>query len=110
MKIAGVLVDMPVELNPESHGPCVVHEKTRKVLCVQALRAICGMSQAALPWHKKFRTEFEAEGLKFNPHDPCVANHQRKGLQHALLFHVNDLKSSNKDSRVNDEFKTWLAA
>jgi hypothetical protein len=105
MKIAGALVDMLVKLNPEPCGPCVVCEKTRKVPRVRALRAICGTLEAALLWHTKFQKELEAEGFKFNPCDPCVATCQRKGSQHVLLFHVDDLKSSHEDSRVNDEFE-----
>ena len=38
----------------------------------------------------------------------CVANCQRKGSQHTVLFHVEDLKSSHKDSRVNNEFERRL--
>ena len=37
MKIAGVLVDMLVQLNSELCGPCVVYENNRKVLHVQVL-------------------------------------------------------------------------
>jgi hypothetical protein len=50
----------------------------------------------------------EAAGFKFNPYDPCVANQLKKGPQHALLFHVNDLKSSHIDPRVNDDLNKWL--
>lgn len=35
MKIAGVLVELLVKINPELHGPFVVHEKGRKALCIQ---------------------------------------------------------------------------
>ena len=108
MKITGVLVDMLVELNPELYGPYVVYEKNRKVLYVQVIRAIYGMLEAALLWYKKFRKELEATGFKFNPYDPCVANRQEKGSQHTLLFHVDDLKSSHTNSRVNDELDKWL--
>jgi hypothetical protein len=108
MKITGVLVNMLVELNPELYGPYVVYEKNRKVLYVQVIRAIYGMLEAALLWYKKFRKELEAAGLKFNPYDPCVASRQEKGSQYTLLFHVDDLKSSHIDSRVNDELDKWL--
>ncbi len=108
MKITGVLVDMLVELNPQLYGPYVVFEKTRKVLYVQVLRAIYGMLEAALLWYKKFRNELEQEGFVFNPYDPCVANREQKGSQHTLLFHVDDLKSSHIDPKVNDEFDKWL--
>jgi hypothetical protein len=79
-----------------------------KVLCVQVIRAIYGMLEAALLWYKKFRKELEAVGFKFNPYDPCVAYRLKKGSQHTLLFHVDDLKSSHINSRVNDELDKWL--
>jgi hypothetical protein len=108
MQITGVLVDMLIELNPELYGPYVVYEKNRKVLYVQVIRAIYGILEAALLWYKKFRKELEAAGFKFNPYDPCVANRQEKGSQHTLLFHVDDMKSSHTNSRVNDELDKWL--
>jgi hypothetical protein len=93
---------MLVELNPELYGPDMVNEKNRKVLYVQMMRAIYGMLDAALLWYAKFRGELEQIGFKFNPYDPCVANHTEKGSQHTLLFHVDNLKSSHKDPKVND--------
>jgi hypothetical protein len=110
IKNLGVLVDMLVELNPELYGPYVVYEKHRrnKVLYVQMRRAIYGMLEAAILWYKKFRGELEQKGFKFNPYDPCVGNRTEKGSQHTLLFHVDDLKSSHKDSKVNDQFDKWL--
>ncbi|KAL7568952.1 hypothetical protein ACA910_000696 [Epithemia clementina (nom. ined.)] len=108
MKITGVLVDMLVKLAPEVYGPFVVFENGKKVLYVQVLKAIYGMLQAALLWYKKFRSDLEGQGFKFNPYDPCVANRQVKGSQHTILFHVDDLKCSHKNSRVNDDFAKWL--
>ena len=75
---------------------------------MQALRAIYGMLQAALLWYKKFRKDLEAQGFKFNPYDPCVANWKVKGSQHTILFHVDDLKCSHKKKTVNDDFAQWL--
>ena len=108
MKITGPLVDMLVELNQALYGPYVVMEKGRKVLHVVVLRAIYGMLEAALLWYKKFRKELEEVGFKFNPYDPCVANRVVRKLQQTIVFHVDDLKSSHKDPKVNDEFVTWL--
>jgi hypothetical protein len=68
------------------------------------MRAIYGMLEAAILWYKKFRGELEQTGFKFNPYGHCVANRTEKGSQHTLLFHVDDLKSSHKDSKVNDQF------
>jgi hypothetical protein len=72
------------------------------------MRAIYGMLEAAILWYKKFGGELEQKGFKFDPYDPCVANRTEKGSQHTLLFHVDDLKSSHIDSKVNDQFDKWL--
>jgi hypothetical protein len=53
-KITGVLVNMLVKLGPELYRLSVIYEKNRKVLYVQVMRAIYGMLEAALLWHKKF--------------------------------------------------------
>ena len=108
MKITGVLVDLLVELNPSLYGPKIVFEKGRKVIYVVVLRAIYGMLEAALLWYKKFRSDLEEKGFKFNPYDPCVANRMINGSQHTIIFHVDDLKSSHIDSKINDEFENWL--
>ena len=110
MKITGVLVDMLTQLNPELYGPYVVYERGRKVLYVQVLKAIYGMLQAALLWYNKFREDLEGQGFEFNPYDPCVANRMVKQKQHTIRFHVDDLMSSHVDSKVNDDFETWLQA
>ena len=46
-------------------------------------------------WYKQFRKELEKAGFKFNPYDPCVTNRKVKGLQHMIVFHVDDLKFSH---------------
>ena len=63
---------------------------------------------ASLLWYKKFKKDLVGEGFVFNPYDPCVANRQVKKSQHTIVFHVDDLKSSHADKKVNDEFEKWL--
>jgi hypothetical protein len=108
MKITGVLVDMLVQLDPELYGPYVVYEKGRKVLYVLVLKAIYGMLIASLLWYSKLKQDLETIGFEFNPYDPCVANRMIQGKQHTITFHVDDLKSSHVDSKVNDKFIDWL--
>jgi hypothetical protein len=108
MKITGVLVDMLVEINPQQYGPHVVYEKRGRVLYVQVLRAIYGVLESALLWYKKLRSGLEGVGFILNPYDPCTANRRKKGSQHTILSHVDDLKSSHKDKRVKDNFEQWL--
>ena len=44
----------------------------------------------------------------FSPYDPCVANRIVNKAQQTIVFHVDDLKSSHIDKKVNDEFEKWL--
>lgn len=116
MKITGVLVDMLAHIDPATCGPHVVFEKGQKVLHVQVLRATHGMSEAALMWCKKFRKDLEKRWFKFDPHDPCMANCncKKKGTQHTIAFHpafhVDDLKPSHTNPKVNVEVERWLQA
>ena len=42
-----------------------------------------------------------------NPYDVCVANRIVKGKQHTITWHVDDVKSSHVDPKVNDDFYEW---
>ena len=46
--------------------------------------------------------------FKLNPYDLCVANKMVNGKQLTVCWHVNDLKSSHIDPKVNDEFLQWI--
>ena len=63
---------------------------------------------AALLWYQQFKADLEQAGFKFNSYDPCVANRRVNGAMQTVKFHVDDLKSSHVDSRVNDNFLSWL--
>jgi hypothetical protein len=107
MKMTGILLELMVELAPELYGPYVVFENGKRVLYLQVLRALYGMLIAALLWYKMFRKDLEQIGFEFNSYDPCVANRDIKNKQQTIRFHVDDLKSSHVDSKVNDEFLEW---
>ena len=72
------------------------------------MRAIYGMLVASLIWYKKFKQDLESIGFEFNPYDPCVANREVEGSQQTITFHVDDVKSSHANAKVNDEFAKWL--
>jgi len=108
MKIRGPLVDMLVELDPETYGEYVRIEGGNKVIYVHVLKAIYGMLKSAMLFYKKLRKDLESIGFVINPYDPCVANRMIDGKQHTVVWHVDDLKSSHVNPRVNDKFIKWL--
>jgi hypothetical protein len=108
MKIRGALVDILVEMSPETYKDFVVYEKGQKVLYVRMLRALYGMLISSLLYYKKFLKDIKSIGFKVNPYDPCVANRIINGKQQTVVWHVDDLKSSHLDPKVNDRFLEWL--
>ena len=74
MKNMGILVDILVNMSPDTYKGYVVIENGPKVLYMQVLQAIYGMLQSALLWYDKFRMDLEEEGFWFNPYHLCVAN------------------------------------
>jgi len=110
MKITGVLVDLLVEVAPEVYADYVVFENGKKVLYVQVMKALYGMLVASLLWYKKFKSDLQKDGFRFNPYDPCVANKKVNGKRHTIRFHVDDLMCSHVDPKVNDRFEKWLNA
>jgi Reverse transcriptase (RNA-dependent DNA polymerase) len=108
MKIKGPLATMLVSIEPEVYESYVIQEDNEKVIYVEVLKAIYGMLQASLMFYKKLRRDLEEIGFKVNPYDPYVANRIVKGKRHTITWHVDDLKSSHEDAKVNDEFHKWL--
>ena len=106
MKIRGRLVDMLFEISSE-YKDYVVYENGQKVLYVQMLKALYGMMKASLMYYNKFRKDIELEGYEINPYDPCVANKLIDGKQHTVTWHVDDVKASHEDFKVNDAFHKW---
>ncbi len=107
MKIRGRLVDILIEICPGVYDDYVVYEGKNKVLYVKMLRALYGMLISSVLYYNKFRKDIESIGFEVNPYDICVANRTIEGKQHTGTWHVDDLKSSHMDPRVNDKFHIW---
>jgi hypothetical protein len=93
MKIRGPLVD--------------IDEGKHKIMYVRMLKAFYGMLISSILYYKKFRKDIESIGFEVNPYDICVANQKVNGKQQTVTWHVDDLKLSHVDSRVNDNFAQW---
>jgi hypothetical protein len=107
MKIRGRLVDLLLEICPGVYDDYVVYEGKNKVLYVKMLMALYGMLISSILYYKKFRKDIESIGFEVNPYDICVANRTVKGEQQTVTWHVDDVKSSHVDSKVNDDFHIW---
>jgi hypothetical protein len=66
------------------------------------------MLVSSILFYQKLKNDLMQEGFVINPYDPCVANRMVNGKQHTVTWHVDDLKSSHVDSKVNDDFLQWM--
>jgi hypothetical protein len=64
--------------------------------------------QAALLFYKKLKKDLEGIGFKINLYDLCVANRMVTSKQYTVTWHINNIKLSHMDPRVNDNFLLWL--
>ena len=46
--------------------------------------------------------------FELNPYDPCVVNKMVNSEQLTIRWHVDNLKSSHIDPKVNNEFLQWI--
>ena len=83
-------------------------EKGQKVLYVHLTKAIYGLLVSSMLFYKRLVTDLTEIGFEVNPYDPCVANKMVDGQQMTISWHVDDLKASHKDSKVIDDFITWV--
>ena len=70
------------------------------MLYVQIEKALYGMLRAALLFYRKLRADLEDMGFEVKPYDPCVANRIVNGSQCTVVWHVDDLKVSQKGEAV----------
>ena len=82
-------------------------ERGQKVLYVHILKAIYGMLVSAMLFYRKLSADLVEHGFEINPYDPCVANKMVQGKQQTVCWHIDDLKASHMDSKVNDSFGQW---
>ena len=109
MKLRGALVEMLVDIAPETCSEYVTVGKNGvKQLIVQCQNAIYGAMMSGLLCYKKFTKSITEHGFELNPHDPCVANKIVNGKQMTILCHVDDCKLSHVDPKANDEMIEWL--
>jgi Reverse transcriptase (RNA-dependent DNA polymerase) len=108
MKLRGKVAELLVRTAPELYRKYISYEDGKITLYVEALKAIYGTLQAALLYYKKWVKDIKSVGFVINPYDPCVANKMIKRLQFTIVWHVDDVKISHKDTRELDKFLEWL--
>lgn len=90
VQLAGPLATLLKKVDPEKHEEWEVIEDGKPIMCVKLKKALSGTLQAALL----------DMGFKLSPHDECVCNKMIIGSQCTVLWHVDDLKISQKCPKI----------
>ena len=98
---------IPCEIDP-IYWDYMVTESNQKVLFVHISRAIYRMLVSAMLFHHKLTKALLIYGFKINPYDPCVANKMVNSEQLTVCWHVDNLKSTHINPKVNNEFLQWI--
>ena len=107
MKIRGVCVDVLCEIDP-IYWDYMVAEGNQKVLYVHMTQAIYRMLVSAMLFYHKLTKALLSYSFELNPYDLCVVNKMANGEQLTICWHVDNLKSSHINPKVNDEFLQWI--
>ena len=107
IKTRGVCVDIFCEIDP-IYRNYMVTEGNQKVLYVHSTQTIYKMLVSAMLFHHKLTKTLLSYGSELNPYDPCVLNKMVRSEQLTIWWHVDNLKSSHINPKVNDEFLQWI--
>ena len=109
IKIIGAQVDLLLELDTEFYGTSVTTDKKgEKVIIVQCMNAIYGVTVDILLYYKEFVKTLNMTGFQLNPYGPYVTNTLVNDIQQTIYFYVNNSNISHQDRKVNDEFINTL--
>jgi hypothetical protein len=100
MKLEGVMADVIRKIYPKQYEKHTVYERGKPVIYVILLKALYGTLQAALLFWENLSSQLQEWGFEINPYDFCVANKTINKKHCTIVWHVDDLKISHKDTCV----------
>jgi hypothetical protein len=106
----GRMAELLAKISPETYQEYVHHKRGQAYIYCLLNVALYGTLKAAVLFWKKLSKSLKMRGFVINPYDWCVANKMVNGKQLTILWHVDDLKLSHKDTKVIDEIIASLKA
>ena len=100
--IEGRMAELLAKISPETYQKYVHKHRGQSMIYCRLKVALYGTLKAALLFWKKLTLFLVEDGFKINPYDWCVANKMVNGKQLTIVWHVDDLKISHRDSKVVD--------
>ena len=80
----------------------VLYKGKQTIIYIRMLKSLYRMHFYSIFYYKQFRKDVEAIGFEVNPYNTCVAHRMKYYIQKTVTRHVDDLKSSHVDPKVNN--------
>ena len=97
MVLEGPLAEMMVQADPSLYRKYITtNSKGKPLLYVEMCKALYGMLRSALMFYRKLVKDLEEYGFEINPYNPCLSNKMVNGSQMKVVWHVDDLKVSQR--------------
>ena len=104
MKIRNQLVDILVSINSDKYSSYACKTGKSKVLHMRMKKPLYGMLKVLILYYEQFRCDIKAIEYVVNPYDMYVVNKNINNKQHTLTWHIDDIKASDIDPKVNNKF------
>ena len=104
----GRMAELLAKISPETYRKYLHRRRGHALIYCKLNVALYGTLKAALLFWKKLSESLKLRGFTINPYDWCIANKTINGKQCTIVWHVDDLKVSHKQTSVVDEKISYL--
>ena len=102
MNLEGEMAELLTKLDTKLYRKYVTNKKGRTVLYAELKKSLYGTLQAALLFQKNLTSILQEWGFEINIYDWCVANKTIEGKKMIVVWHVDNLKISQKNGYTVD--------
>jgi Reverse transcriptase (RNA-dependent DNA polymerase) len=108
LQIANVeVVFLHGDLNDEIYMNCPPGFEHEPDECVQLLKALHGLVQAAHQFFRKFTAIMKSIGFKQNPTEPCMLFKKEDTNLTVFVIHVDDCYLIDSDASLDTWWRNW---
>ena len=103
------MAELMVQVDPYLYRNYITtNSKGKSLLYVKICKALYRILRSDLLFYRNLVKDLEEYGFEINLYNPCAANKMMNGRQMTVVWHVNDLKVSQKSEFEITRFADYL--
>ena len=109
MRLQVRLIELMVKVDPKIYTKyMIIKLKGYTILYMRLLNTLYGIIKASLLYYKKFVKDLKLIIFALITYYPCVSNKIVRGKQLTVVFHVDDIKVSQRKTWVVTNMDEWM--